>query len=174
MFYFIVFFFTSKMAFLQSPLKHRNEGGTGTGNSNSQSRLVGSFASASATVWGNNNERKQMSKLLMNVTLQNSLGPVQVVMSPENTVEELVKAVVEIYVRDKRRPLLASGDPRSFELHYSQFCLEGLKPEEKLKTLGSRNFFLLQKPRNAVNSSCSEQAKADSSFPLIKLMDILL
>lgn len=64
------------------------------------------------------------SKLLLNVTVQGSVGPVHVVMSPESTVEELVEAAVEEYVKEGRRPLLADDDPGAFELHYSSFSLE--------------------------------------------------
>lgn len=53
----------------------------------------------------------------------------------------------------------------------------GLKAEEKLINLGSRNFFMCSKPKTFVNSTnCSEQAnkEANSLFPLTKLMDYLL
>lgn len=68
---------------------------------------------------------KKPTKLLLNVNVQNGLGPVQVVMSPENTVGDLIKAVLELYVKEKRRPLLPSTEPHFFELHYSPFVLEG-------------------------------------------------
>ncbi|KAL5541042.1 hypothetical protein UlMin_042615 [Ulmus minor] len=116
-------------------------------------------------------------RLLLNVTIEKSLGPVHVVMSSENTVGDLIRAAVEMYVGEKRRPLLAHTDPRRFELHYSQFSLESLKMEEKLIKLGSRNFFLCSK-RVEVECCCSKQAKKeainDSLFALTKLMDILL
>lgn len=67
---------------------------------------------------------QKLTKLLVKVNLQNSVGPVHVVMSPENTVRELMKAAIEIYVKEKRRPLLPSSDSRCYELHYSQFSLE--------------------------------------------------
>lgn len=52
----------------------------------------------------------------------------------------------------------------------------GLKAEEKLINLGSRNFFLCSKPIASVNSFCSEEANKEtqSPFPLTKLMDFLL
>lgn len=66
----------------------------------------------------------RLTRLLLNVTIERSLGPVHVVMSLENTVSDLIKAAVEIYVREKRRPLVKETDPHRFELHYSQFSLE--------------------------------------------------
>lgn len=64
------------------------------------------------------------TKLLLKVNIERSLGPVHVFMSPEKTVGDLVKTAVEIYVKEKRRPLLKETDPDCFELHYSQFSLE--------------------------------------------------
>ncbi|KAH7692527.1 hypothetical protein IHE45_01G072600 [Dioscorea alata] len=84
-------------------------------------------------------------KLLLNVTVLQSPGPIQVVMSPENTVADLVRAAVEAFIREGRRPPLPFSDPKAFELHYSQYSLESLKSEEKLMNLGSRNFFLCAK-----------------------------
>ncbi|GFZ01216.1 hypothetical protein Acr_14g0008510 [Actinidia rufa] len=63
-------------------------------------------------------------KLLLSVNIQGSVGTVQVVISPENAVGDLIKAALETYVKEMRRPLLKETDPRRFELHYSQFSLE--------------------------------------------------
>ena len=58
------------------------------------------------------------------MNIESSLGPVHVVMSSENTVNDLIKVAIEIYVKEKRRPLLEETDPKFFQLHYSQFSLE--------------------------------------------------
>ncbi|XP_077234406.1 uncharacterized protein At4g22758-like [Tasmannia lanceolata] len=112
------------------------------------------------------NGSKRLTKLLLNVTIQRSLGPVHVVMSPENTVADLIKASVEIYGKEGRRPLLTDTDPQGFELHYSQFSLESLNPKEKLINLGSRNFFLCpkQSTTNACSNEASKATKTHSSF----------
>lgn len=75
------------------------------------------------TIIGQEKQQK-LTKLLLNVHIQNSLGPVHVVMLPENTVGDLIKAAIDIYVKEKRRPLLPSRDSRSYKLHYSQFSLD--------------------------------------------------
>ncbi|GFZ06950.1 hypothetical protein Acr_18g0011200 [Actinidia rufa] len=67
---------------------------------------------------------RRLTKLALNVNIQGSGGPVQVVMSPENAVGDLIKAALETYVKEMRRPLLKETDPRWFELHYSLFSLE--------------------------------------------------
>ncbi|KAF5727506.1 hypothetical protein HS088_TW22G01199 [Tripterygium wilfordii] len=82
------------------------------------------------------------TKLLLKVTIQGSVGPVQVLMSPESTVCDLVAAALRQYSKEGRRPILPSTDPSAFGLHYSQFSLESLDREEKLMELGSRNFFI--------------------------------
>ncbi|AES94192.1 hypothetical protein MtrunA17_Chr5g0398651 [Medicago truncatula] len=86
------------------------------------------------------------SKLLLNVSIENTLGAIQVLMLPEDTVGQLVKVALMTYDKEKRRPLLKDTDPNRYQLHYSPFTLESLKVSEKLKNLGSRNFFLCSKP----------------------------
>lgn len=84
----------------------------------------------------------KLTKLLLNVTIQRSLGAVQVIMSPESTVGDLIAAALRLYVKEGRRPILSSTDSSSYGLHYSQFSLESLDRDERLMELGSRNFFL--------------------------------
>lgn len=63
-------------------------------------------------------------KLLIKVTVQGSLGPVQVVMTAESSVNDLVAATVRQYVKEGRRPVVPTTDPSHYDLHYSQFSLE--------------------------------------------------
>ncbi|KAF5744813.1 hypothetical protein HS088_TW07G00393 [Tripterygium wilfordii] len=121
----------------------------------------------------------RLTKLLLNVTIQGSVGPVQVLISPESTVGDLVAAVLRQYSKEGRRPILPSTDPSAFGLHYSQFSLESLDREEKLMELGSRNFFICcQKKEETVDggvtttSSCSKEAEkaTKSGFPWLKFM----
>nr|XP_012574464.1 uncharacterized protein LOC101489575 isoform X2 [Cicer arietinum] len=64
------------------------------------------------------------SKLLVNVTIENSLGAIQVLMSPEDTVSNLIKVALVTYDKEKRRPLLKEIDPNRYELHYSPYTLQ--------------------------------------------------
>lgn len=64
------------------------------------------------------------SKLLLNVTIDNSLGAIQVFMSHEDTVVDLIKATLVIYNKEKRRPLLKDTDPKCYDLHYSPYTLQ--------------------------------------------------
>ena len=67
---------------------------------------------------------RRPSKMLVNVTVENSPGPMQVVMMAEDTVGDLVKAALVFYEKEKRRPFLKDTDPKRYELHYSSFALE--------------------------------------------------
>ncbi|XP_047340440.1 uncharacterized protein At4g22758-like [Impatiens glandulifera] len=125
-------------------------------------------------------------KLLLNVNVEGSFGPIPIVILKDQTVEDLVKVVVETYVMEKRRPLLTESDHRKFELHYSPFSLESLKMDEKLLNLGSRNFYMCRKPPTAVSgagtgagssmsNTCNSEAEEflESGFLITKLLFLL-
>ncbi|KAK1373517.1 Zinc finger protein [Heracleum sosnowskyi] len=133
----------------------------------------------------------KLTKLLLNVTVQRSLGAVMVIMSPESSVGDLIAAVLRQYVKEGRRPILGSTDCGDFDLHYSQFSLESLDREEKLINLGSRNFFLCPGKMDTAESSsgitaessskirptkCLEEAEEDwmTKIAWLKLMELLL
>ncbi|XP_030451842.1 uncharacterized protein At4g22758 [Syzygium oleosum] len=145
-------------------------------------------ASASAASAAGADEKPRLTKLLLNVTLQGSVGPVHVVTTPESTVGDLIAAALRQYLKEGRRPISPTADPSGFDLHYSQFSLESLDREEKLMALGSRNFFLCAKrppPRDGVAAagsggsspaSCGKEAEKVSrnGFNWLKFMDFKL
>ncbi|XP_021736004.1 uncharacterized protein At4g22758-like [Chenopodium quinoa] len=124
--------------------------------------------------------RRRLTKLLISVTVQGRVGSVQMIMSSENTVGQLIKAVLEVYQKERRRPLLSQNNnhPSCFELHYSPFSLQSLKQEEELKNLGSRKFFLCQKPVKEcyAGTTCISQSEKMDLFPFLwaKFMELLL
>ncbi|KAJ8438749.1 hypothetical protein Cgig2_020304 [Carnegiea gigantea] len=111
--------------------------------------------------------KPKLTKVLLNVTVQGSVGAVQVLISPESRVRDLIFVTLKQYLKEGRRPVISGLSVDDFDLHYSQFSLESLDREEKLETLGSRNFFLCK--RKAVVdgganggvpvTSCSTQAE---------------
>lgn len=147
---------------------------------------LAALASASAGA----DDKPRLTKLLLNVTLQGSVGPVHVVTTPESTVGDLIAAALRQYLKEGRRPISPTADPSGFDLHYSQFSLESLDREEKLMALGSRNFFLCAKrhpPRDGVAAaaagsggsspaSCGKEAEKVSrnGFNWLKFMDFKL
>ncbi|KAL3654299.1 hypothetical protein CASFOL_003980 [Castilleja foliolosa] len=126
----------------------------------------------------------KMTKLLLNVTIQRSLGAVRVVMPLEETVEDLIAAALRQYAKEKRLPVLPSTKASDFDLHYSQFSLESLDRDEKLVALGSRNFFLCPKTAAEVVAGaggapitrCSKEVDKTirKGSPWLKIMDFLL
>lgn len=144
--------------------------------------------SAGTGNWPEVKDKLKLTKLLLNVTIQRSIGPVHVLISLESTVQDLIAAALRQYSKEGRRPVLTSVNPADCDLHYSQFSLESLDREEKLIGLGSRNFFLCPKTSNSdgagagtssssSSSSCAKQAdKATAtkiSFPWLKFMDFM-
>ncbi|KAK7346659.1 hypothetical protein VNO80_21182 [Phaseolus coccineus] len=113
------------------------------------------------------------SKVLVNVSMEKCVGAVQVVISLEDTVADLIKAALASYKKEKRRPFLKNNDSKCYDLHYSSFALQSLKVDEKLMNLGSRNFFLCSKP---MSSSYSEKDNMviDSAFPWMVFVPLLL
>ncbi|CAN6278708.1 unnamed protein product [Urochloa humidicola] len=112
--------------------------------------------------------RAAPSKVLVTVAVQRSMWPLQVMAHAEWRVADLVAATVELYVREGRRPLLPCADASAFGLHYSQFSLQSLDPDEKVVELGSRSFFLCPRAAAAAvasNSACpsTEASKATAT-----------
>ncbi|GJW96629.1 hypothetical protein Tco_0178437 [Tanacetum coccineum] len=58
--------------------------------------------------------RPKLTKLLLKVTVQRSLGPVQVIISPNLSVRDLVADALRQYSKEGRRPILSSLDPSDF------------------------------------------------------------
>nr|XP_043632825.1 uncharacterized protein At4g22758-like [Erigeron canadensis] len=108
--------------------------------------------------------RPKLTKLLLNVTVQRSLGPLHILISPESSVGDLIADSLRMYSKEGRRPILSSLDPSSYGLHYSQFSLECLETDEKLIELGSRSFFLCPKQRVVLAKSGHDDLGQESQL----------
>ncbi|XP_062082875.1 uncharacterized protein At4g22758-like [Humulus lupulus] len=128
-----------------------------------------------------------LTKILLNVTIQGSVGAVQVLISLESTVGDLIAAALSQHAKEGRRPNLVATDPSRFNLHYSQFSLECLDRKEQVKELGSRNFFMCPSKTTMVgaattssssssSSSCATEADkvSKNGFSWLKFMDFKL
>lgn len=67
---------------------------------------------------------KKDTKILVNVTVEGSPGPVKVVAKLSSSVEETIKLVVDKYNAESRAPKLDRDSSSVFELHYSYFSLQ--------------------------------------------------
>lgn len=85
----------------------------------------------------------KLTKLLLNVTFQGSVGAVQVLISPGSTVGDLIAAAIRQYTKEGRRPI-SSVDPCKFDLHYSQFSLESKRSSAKFSdSIGIARIWLI-------------------------------
>ncbi|RLM79731.1 uncharacterized protein C2845_PM12G15800 [Panicum miliaceum] len=127
----------------------------------------GDPAAAAHAPWAGAGGRAAPSKVLVTVAVQRSMWPLHVMARAEWCVADLVAAAVDLYIRERRRPLLPFADPSAFGLHYSQFSLQSLDPDEKVVELGSRSFFLCPKAAAAAASSstCPTEARETTAAP---------
>lgn len=82
-------------------------------------------------------------RILVNVTVEGSTGPIRVVVRKGDTVTDLIKVTVDKYAKEGRHPVLDS-DTNMFELHVSNFSMESLNRSDPVGELGTRTFFLRQ------------------------------
>lgn len=85
---------------------------------------------------------KKDAKVVVNVTVEGSPGPVRTLVKLGASVEETIKLVVDRYSEEGRTPKLDRDVAPLFELHHSYFSLESLDKSELIGDVGSRNFYL--------------------------------
>ncbi|KAJ7952435.1 PPR containing protein [Quillaja saponaria] len=82
------------------------------------------------------------AKVVVNVTVEGSPGPVRTMVKLGASVEDTIKLVVDKYGGEGRTPKLHSEEASSFQLHQSYFSLQGLDKSEIIGDVGSRSFYL--------------------------------
>ncbi|XP_059443463.1 uncharacterized protein At4g22758 [Corylus avellana] len=85
---------------------------------------------------------KKDAKVVVNVTVEGSPGPVRTMVKLGASVEDTIKLVVDRYSEEGRTPKLGKDVAPSFELHHSYFSLQSLDKSELIGDVGSRNFYL--------------------------------
>ncbi|XP_050377652.1 uncharacterized protein At4g22758 [Argentina anserina] len=91
----------------------------------------------------NNHEAyKKDAKVVLNVSVEGSPGPVRAMVKLGSTVEETIKLVIDKYSKEGRTPKLLKDDASSFELHHSYFSLQSLDKSDLIGDVGSRSFYL--------------------------------
>lgn len=91
------------------------------------------------------------AKVVLNVSVEGSPGPVRAMVKLRSTVDETIKLVVDKYSKEGRTPKLDKDEALSFELHQSYFSLQSLDKSEVIGDCGSRSFYLRKNSSN--NSS---------------------
>ncbi|MBA0689655.1 hypothetical protein Goari_007374 [Gossypium aridum] len=96
------------------------------------------------------------AKVVINVSVEGSPGPVRTMVKLGSSVEDTIKLVVDKYVEEGRTPKLDCNS--GLELHHSYFSLQSLDKSQLMGDAGSRSFYLRK------NSSGHSSNGASTSF----------
>ncbi|KAJ0970985.1 hypothetical protein J5N97_018944 [Dioscorea zingiberensis] len=102
-------------------------------------------------------------KVVVNVTVEGSPGPVRAMVRLGASVEEAIGVVLDRYGREGRSPKLESFTTASFQLHHSHFSLHSLDKSEKIGEVGSRSFYLRKSPNNDSFASTESNTAAGAA-----------
>ncbi|XP_010448844.1 PREDICTED: uncharacterized protein At4g22758-like [Camelina sativa] len=87
--------------------------------------------------------KREAPKVVINVAVEGSPGPVRAMVKLSSNVEETIKIVVDKYCEEGRTPKLNRDS--AFELHQSHFSIQCLEKREIIGELGSRSFYMRKK-----------------------------
>ncbi|CAH8273063.1 unnamed protein product [Arabidopsis lyrata] len=109
--------------------------------------------------------KREAAKVMINVSVEGSPGPVRTLVKLSCNVEETIKMVVEKYRKERRTPEL--NRDLNFELHQSHFSIQCLEKTEVIGEIGSRSFYMRKRePDNliAVRRSLPSSSNLIESF----------
>ncbi|XP_060179992.1 uncharacterized protein At4g22758-like [Lycium barbarum] len=115
------------------------------------------------------------AKVVVNVTVEGTPGPIRTMVKLGSSVEETIRLVINKYREEGRRPHLDETDSSSFKLYTSHFSLESLSNSDMIGDVGSRSFHLRKSNSNIGNNSSQRETTMEttlmeaSSNPLIVL-----
>uniref|UniRef100_A0A1J3FK46 DUF7054 domain-containing protein n=1 Tax=Noccaea caerulescens TaxID=107243 RepID=A0A1J3FK46_NOCCA len=93
--------------------------------------------------------KREAAKVVINVSVEGSPGPVRTLVKLSCNVEETIKMVVDKYRKEGRTPKLDKDV--AFELHQSHFSIQCLEKTEVLGEIGSRSFYMRKRePENRI------------------------
>ncbi|KAL8138720.1 hypothetical protein V2J09_004721 [Rumex salicifolius] len=103
------------------------------------------------------------TKVVVTVTVEGSPGPIRTMAKLGSSVEEIIKLVMEKYLKEGRTPKLDKNAASiyDYELHLSYFSLESLDSSDEIGDIGSRNFYL-RKGANFDTSRSIASAQANT------------
>ncbi|KAL3818166.1 hypothetical protein ACJIZ3_004071 [Penstemon smallii] len=97
------------------------------------------------------------AKVVVNVMVEGSPGPIRTMVKLGSNVEETIKLVVKKYNEEGRTPRLDKDAASTCQLHHSYFSLQSLSKSDFIGDAGSRSFYLRKniinrrQPPNASN-----------------------
>ncbi|XP_019167665.1 PREDICTED: uncharacterized protein At4g22758-like [Ipomoea nil] len=87
------------------------------------------------------------NRLLLNITVLGSAGPIRFVVSEEEHVASVIDTALKSYAREGRLPVLGL-DVNNFVLYSPNAGSEALSPWDMIGSFGVRNFVLCKKPQS--------------------------
>ncbi|CAN6921036.1 unnamed protein product, partial [Brassica oleracea] len=102
--------------------------------------LLGFSSPSSPFPTNQEGNKREARKVVINVAVEGSPGPVRTMVKLSCNVEETIKLVLENYRKEGRTPKLNQG--AAFELHQSHFSIQCLDKREIIGEIGSRSFYL--------------------------------
>ncbi|KAL5748580.1 hypothetical protein ACOSQ2_025877 [Xanthoceras sorbifolium] len=98
---------------------------------------------------------KKDAKVVVNVTVEGSPGPIRAMVKLGSSVDETIKLVVDKYSEQRRTPKLDQDSASYFELHHSYFSLQSIDKSELMGDVGSRSFYLRRSSSNRSSNGSS-------------------
>ncbi|KAJ4912914.1 Uncharacterized protein Rs2_07535 [Raphanus sativus] len=106
----------------------------------SSASLLGLSSPSSPFPTNQEGNKGEARKVVINVAVEGSPGPVRTMVKLSCSVEETIKLVLDKYCKEGRTPKLDQG--AAFELHHSHFSIQCLDKREIIGEIGSRSFYL--------------------------------
>ncbi|MCE5166778.1 hypothetical protein HAX54_026196 [Datura stramonium] len=91
---------------------------------------------------------KKDAKVVVNVTVEGSPGPVRTMVKLGSSVDETIRLVIDKYSEEGRTPRLDKNADSSFQLYQSYFSLQSLSNTDVIGDVGSRSFYLRKSNSN--------------------------
>ncbi|KAK2426068.1 hypothetical protein QL285_024776 [Trifolium repens] len=102
------------------------------------------------------------AKVVVNVTVEGSTGPVRTMVKLGSTVDDTIRHVVHKYREEGRSPKIDDSIvPSSFQLYLSYFSLQGLDKSEEIGNVNSRSFYLRKSNGESTNNDLAKQSSAN-------------
>ncbi|KAL0699136.1 hypothetical protein Bca4012_055258 [Brassica carinata] len=102
--------------------------------------LLGLSSPSSPFPTNQEENKREATKVVINVAVEGSPGPVRTMVKLSCNVEETIKLVLDKYCEEGRTPKLDNG--AAYELHQSHFSIQCLEKKEIIGEIGSRSFYL--------------------------------
>ncbi|KAL1190843.1 hypothetical protein V5N11_005862 [Cardamine amara subsp. amara] len=125
------------------------------------------FSSLSSSSFPINQQvyKREATKVVINVSVEGTPGPVRTLVKLSCNVEETIKIVVEKYLKEGRTPKLDKD--LVFELYQSHFSIQCLEKTEVIGEIGSRSFYM--RKREPVRRSVQSSSNLIESFMAQKI-----